>query len=107
MIYQRTVARIRQAILAFQLFRSISFIFVVQEELAESAAEFFHAEIAFDEATVADRDLSSFLGDNDGDGVGFLAESQAGAMAEAEIAVEVLALGERENAGGGDDSVAV
>ena len=78
----------------------------MQEELAESAAEFFDAEVALDQAAVADRDLAGFFGDDDRDGVRFLAEAEASAVAEAEVAVEVLALGERENAGGGDDAVA-
>ena len=105
MRYHRTVARIRHVIFAFQLLRTISFIFVMQEELAEAAAEFFDAEVALDESAVADRDLSGFLGNHDRDGVGFLAESEAGAVSESEVAVQIFALGQRENAGGGDDAV--
>ena len=67
MRYQRADARIRQVIFAFQLLRTISFIFVMQEELAEAAAEFFHAQIALDEPAVADRDLPGFFGDNNSD----------------------------------------
>ena len=78
----------------------------MQEELAETAAEFFDTEVALDKAAVTDRDLSGFLGNHNRDGIGFLAEAEAGAVAEAEVAIEVLALGERENAGGGDDAVA-
>ena len=78
----------------------------MQEELAEAAAEFFDAQVAFDDPAVANRDLPGFFRDHDGHGVGLLAEPEAGAVAEPEVAVEVLALGERKNAGGGDDAVA-
>ena len=78
----------------------------MQEELAETAAEFFDAQVALDKPAVADRDLTGLLGNHDRDSVGFLAEAEAGTVAEAEVAVQILALGEREYAGGGDDAVA-
>ena len=46
-----------------------------------------------------------FFGDDEGDGVGFLTEAEGGAVAEAEVAVEVLALGDGEDAGGGEDAI--
>jgi hypothetical protein len=43
--------------------------------------------------------------DKDGDGVGFLRDAHARAVAESEAAVEVLALGQRKNAGRRADPV--
>ena len=73
--------------------------FMVKKKLAEAAAEFVDAQIAFKNAVVTNGNLPGFLGDDDGEGVGFLAEPEGGAVAEAEVAVEILALGEGKNAG--------
>jgi hypothetical protein len=74
--------------------RRIVFILFVHEQLAEPLAELFHAEIALDFATVTNRNLAGLLGDDEGDGIGFIAEPESGAVAQAEVAVEILALGE-------------
>ena len=106
MRYHRAVARIRQASFALQLFRMISFILFVEEKLAEPPAELLQAQVALDEAAVANRNLAGLFRDDDRDSVGFLAEPESGPVAEPEITVEVLALGERKNAGGRNNAVA-
>ena len=100
MRYHRAHARIRQVTLGLQSFVTISLImFMVKKELAEAAAEFVNAQIAFEDTVVTNGNLACFLGDNKGDCVRFLAQSEGCAVAEAEVAVEILALGKRKNAG--------
>jgi hypothetical protein len=74
MRYHRAHARSRQVTFGLQSFVTISLIlFMVEEEVAESAAEFIDAKIAFKEAIVANGNLAGFLGNDNGDGIGFLA----------------------------------
>jgi hypothetical protein len=76
------------------------------EEFREAGFEGGGIEIAFDRAVVAEGNHAGFLADDDDDGIGFLAESEAGAVAEAEVAVEVGALGDGEDAGAGEEAFA-
>ena len=69
MRYQSAVASIRQMSFAFQFLRIFSFIFFVEEELAQPAAKLLDAQAALDQAAVADRDLPGFFGDNNSNGV--------------------------------------
>lgn len=106
MRYQRAHARSRLVALTFQLLSRIAFILFIEEELAEPEAEFFYAEVALDFSPVANRNLACFLGDDECDGVGLFSEAEACAMAKAEVAIQILTLRERKNAGCGDDAVA-
>ena len=54
---------------------------------------------------MAEGDVPGFLGNEDGDGVRFLGDADARAVAQPEAAVEIFARGEGENAGGGGDAV--
>ena len=107
MRYHRTDARIRLVSFACQWLSRIAFIFFLEQELAESQAEFFDPQIPLDPPRVANGNLPGLLGNNERDGIRLLAEAKPGAVAQAEVAVQILALGERENARGGHDAVAI
>ena len=100
MRYHSAHARSRQVTFGLQSFVTISLImFMVKKQLAEPAAELIHAQIAFKNAVVANGNLACFLGNDNGDGIGFLAQSEGSAVAEAEVAIKILALGKGKNAG--------
>ena len=100
MRYHRAHARSRQVTFGLQSFVTISLIvFMVKKELAESTTEFINAQIAFKNAIVANGNLAGFLGNHYGDGIGFLAQSEGCAVAEAKVAIQILALGKGKNAG--------
>lgn len=77
----------------FQSLISISLtVFMVKQQLAQTSSELINAQIAFENAVVANRNLTRLLRNNDGHGVRFFAQPQCGAMTEAEIAIEILTL---------------
>ena len=78
----------------------------MEQKLAQALAEFFHTEISFNDPAVTNRNLAGFLGHNEHDGIRLLAQAQTRSVAQAEVAIEVFALGEGKNAGGGHDAVA-
>ena len=74
------------------------------EEFAQAFFKAFRIEVAFDEAAVADGDDAGFLTDHDDHGIGFLGETECGTVACAEGAVDVDALADGKDTGGGEDS---
>ena len=96
-------ASTRESIFASQLLR-IVFIFE-GKKLGQAAAKTFGLEVSFDHAAVAKGNHAGLLGHDDDDGVAFLREPERGTVPKAERAVEVGALGDGENARGGDDAV--
>lgn len=74
------------------------------EEFAQAFFEAFGIEVAFDQSAVADGDDAGFFTDHDDDGIGFLGESECGAMAGSESAIDVDALADGKNTGGSEDS---
>ena len=64
----------------------MAFIFFLEEEFAETQAEFFDSQIPLDPPRMANGNLTGFFGDHENDRVGFLAQAQPGAVAQAEIA---------------------
>jgi hypothetical protein len=77
----------------------------LEEEFAEAKLEALGIEVALDLTAMADGNNACFLGDDEGDGIGFFTEAEGGAVTEAEVAVEVLPLGDGEDASGGEDAV--
>lgn len=75
-----------------------------EDEVFEARAEGGRGEVALEAAVGAEADLAGFFGDDDADGVGVFGEAEACAVAEAEVALEVFALAEGEDAAGGDDA---
>lgn len=55
---------------------------------------------------MTNRNLPRLLGNDERNGIGFVAKTKSRAVTQAEVPVEILALGEGENAGGGNDAVA-
>ncbi len=105
MTAQRETARTREAIFATQCWRRMRWRrFIFLEQFAEAFFEALGVEVAFDDAAVADRDDSGFFADNDDYGIGFFCEAEGRAVAGAEGAVDVDALADGEDAGGGEDS---
>ena len=105
MRYHRTDARIRLVSFACQWLSRIAFIFFLEEELAETQAEFFDSQIPLDQPRMANGNLPRFFGDHENDRIGFLTQTQPGTVAQAKISIQILALGERKNAGCGNDSL--
>jgi len=70
----------------------------VQQKLAQAPPEFFNTQIALNQSAVTNRNLPGFLGNHNGNRIGFLAKSQARAMAKPEIAIQILPLREGKNA---------
>ena len=77
----------------------------LEKEFAEAKLEALRVEVALNLTSMADGHNPCFFGDDKGDGVGFLAQAESGAVAEAEVTVEIFALGDGENACGGKDAV--
>ena len=99
MRYHRAHARIRQVTFGLQSLVTITLImFMVKEKFAEAAAEFVNAQVAFKNAVVTNGNLACFFGNHNGDGIGFLAQSEGSAVAKAKVAIEILALGKGKNA---------
>jgi len=100
----RMRASTRESIFASQLWR-IVFIFE-GEELGETTPKTPGSKFLSITPAVAKRNHAGFLGDDDDDGVAFLRQPERRAVPQAERAVEIGALGDGENARGGDDAVA-
>ncbi len=64
----------------------------LEEELAEAELEALGVKVALNLTAMTDGDNPCFFGDDNRHGVGFLAQAEGGAVAEAEVAVEVLPL---------------
>jgi hypothetical protein len=79
----------------------------MKQKLAEPASEFVDAQIAFEDAIVANGNLASFLRNHYGDRVGFFRQPEGCPVTQPKVTVQVLALGERENAGCRNHSVVV
>ena len=75
------------------------------EEFIESATKTFHSEVALDASIMADRDLAGFFGDDNANGVRFFGESESGAVAQPEVAIQIFALTQGKNTGSGDESI--
>ena len=68
----------RQVTFGLQSFVSISLImFMMKQQLAQAPTELVDTQIAFKNAIVANRNLACFLGNDDGDGIRFLANPRA------------------------------
>src|SRR5688500_7639477 len=76
------------------------------EDRSEEGAEFFDGNSFEELAFVRVGKATGFFRDDNDDSVGFFSEADGGAMAGAQGFAEVLALGERENAGGESNAVA-
>ena len=91
-----------------QSFVTISLIrLMVKKKLAQAPPEFVNAQIAFKNAIVANRNLACLLGNDDGDGIGFLAQPEGSAVTQAEVAIEIFTLGKGKNAGSRDHTIIV
>ena len=77
----------------------------LEKEFAEAKFEALRIEVALNLTSMANGDNPCFFGHHEGDGVGFLAQAEGGAVAEAEVPVEVFPLGDGEDACGGEDAV--
>ena len=108
MRYHRAHARIRQVIFGLQSLVSISLMMLmVKQKLAQPAAEIVDAQIAFQDAIVANGNLACFLGNDDGNGVGFFRQSKGGPVSQPEVAIKILALSQWKNAGRRNHAVVV
>lgn len=107
MAYHKAMARANDVNFACQLFRISFFILFANQEFAESAAEVFDVKIPFDYPILTNGNLPGFFGDDDDDRIGLFRQSEPSAVAEAQISIQVLALGEWKNAGRGDDAIIV
>ena len=63
-------------------------------------------QVALNTPRVTNRNLAALLGDNQGDDIRFLREPESGPVTEADGAVEIVPLGQWEDASRGDDPVA-
>ena len=105
----------RETIFATQCPSSSLFIFgfLGEEEFVKPGFETFRIEVSLDDASMTNRNDARLLADDDDDGIKLLGEAEPGAMAQAEIAIEIDALshgpdrGRRENAVAPHDDTAV
>jgi len=80
---------------------------IASEQLKEELAEDVGLELADEFAAFSDADVAGFFGDDDDDGVGFLAHADGGAVSAAEFLLEFAAFREGElDAGVSDATVA-
>ena len=78
---------------------------VAHQQLAQACAQALGRDIALDLAADGNADAAGFLRDDHRDRVGLFRDSDAGAMAGAELGGEQRIHGERQEAGGGGDAV--
>ena len=102
---QRMLAASRAMSFASQFFRISVFIFFEQQQLAQAVFEIIGLQIPFDAAPVAKGNLARLLADDDGDGIALLGDPEPGPVAQAQVAVEVVPLADREDARRRKDAV--
>ena len=80
-------------------------VFILQEDGDQLGSEFVGGERAAQFTANRKRNNPGFLGENDHDRVGFVAEAERGAVPQAEIALQALGLGEGKDGRGDGDAV--
>src|SRR6187397_1479479 len=77
---QSVVARRSEINFACQFFRITLFILAVQQNFGNALPESLRSEIALDSTPMANGNSACLLGDNDSDRIGFLGDSESGAV---------------------------
>ena len=77
------------------------------QQRGEDERELLLVEVPREVAVVGQGNGARLLGDDDADGVGVFGHADGGAMAGAQLRVEVARIGQRQQAAGGEDAVAV
>src|SRR4030095_4693228 len=85
---QSVVARRSEINFARQFFRISFFITAMQQNFSNALTECLWSKIALDSAPVTNGNSTCLFGDNDGDGIRFLGDSEPGGVAQSKAAAQ-------------------
>src|ERR1700691_4259202 len=78
---------------------------VMLQQLAQAMAQLFDGEVPFNFPADGHADAAGFFGNDYGNGVGFLGDTNTGAVPSSELRGQHGIHGQRQEAGGGGDAV--